>query len=79
MTKWLKIALGLLIGLVVLLWVIPVERNVKSNMFCAYGKLFVEFDDGFNVWGAMMLDDDGSPIKCNSGIQQNTMKLKDTI
>ena len=36
----------------------------ESNLFCAYGKVFVEFTDGRAVWGTMMLDDRGVPIPC---------------
>jgi len=56
---------------------------VKSNqtdvrLFCSYGRIFIEFQEGFTTWGTIMLDDQGAPIRCSDGVKTNT-KLKDTI
>jgi hypothetical protein len=46
-----------------------VNTNVRTQarMFCAYDKIFIEFDDGKNVWGALWLDRDGMPVTCRDG------------
>ena len=69
----------IMIAVVVLaVWIIDSTRS-DVRLFCSYGRLFIEFQEGSSTWGTIMLDDDGRPIKCNDGIKQNTMKLKDTI
>ena len=57
----------LLLFISAVLLVTPVRLSgdsVESKVFCAYGKVFIEFDDGKYKWGTMMLDDDGLPISC---------------
>lgn len=53
---------------------------MKSDvrLFCAYGRVFIEFQEGYTTWGTMMLDDQGAPIRCNDEVKTST-KLKDTI
>ena len=48
----------------------PVFPSFRSNetharIFCAYGKVFVEFEERNNTWGVLMLDDLGKPLSCN--------------
>lgn len=62
--KYLKITLLVFIGLIVVLLLIPGPDKVESRVFCAYGKIFVEFEDGKSKWGTIMLDDDGRPLDC---------------
>ena len=57
-----KIAL-VLIG-VILLYQLFRDRDTHTRMFCAYGRVFVEFEEGGNIWGTMMLDQHGRPIPC---------------
>lgn len=56
-------------------WIVNSTRS-DVRLFCSYGRVFIEFQDGDNVWGTMMLDDDGVPIRCDNNIKT---KLKDTI
>ena len=41
------------------------ESETQSSVFCAYGKVFVEFDEGNKRWGTMLLNDNGKPIPCS--------------
>jgi hypothetical protein len=43
-----------------------IDNNVGTHarMFCAYNKMFIEFDDGKNTWGTIWLDQDGRPVAC---------------
>ena len=50
---------------VLAVWVVNSTRS-DVRLFCSYGRVFIEFQDGNNVWGALMLDDDGIPMRCNS-------------
>lgn len=40
------------------------ESEIQSSVFCAYGKVFVEFEEGNHKWGTIMLNDNGKPILC---------------
>ena len=40
------------------------DDNSYASTYCAYGKIFVKFSENGETWGALMLDDDGRPIKC---------------
>lgn len=59
---------------------ILIVNSMKSDvrLFCAYGRVFIEFQEGYTTWGTMMLDDQGAPIRCNDEVKTST-KLKDTI
>ena len=39
----------------------------ETRTFCAYGRIFVEFEDNGRIWGTMMLDLYGKPIPCKEG------------
>ena len=41
------------------------EPETHISTFCAYGKVFVEFDEGNKRWGTILLNDNGKPIPCN--------------
>ena len=47
----------------------PFDSSIGTHtrMFCAYDKMFIEFDDGKNTWGTMWLDRDGRPVTCRDG------------
>ncbi len=42
------------------------SRTTHARLFCAYGKVFVEFEERNNTWGVLMLDNTGRPLLCNS-------------
>ncbi len=45
----------------------PAEHNdVYTKTFCAYGKVFVEFEDNGHKWGTLMLDWQGRPTMCDT-------------
>ena len=56
-------------------WIVDSTRS-DTRLFCAYGRVFVEFQEGGTTWGTIMLDDDGVPVQCDRNIKT---KLKDTI
>lgn len=39
----------------------------ETRSFCAYGRIFVEFEDNGRIWGTLMLDFYGKPIPCKEG------------
>lgn len=46
-------------------YILVAGRTVtESKLFCAYGRIFVEFHEGHTVWGTIMLDDSGMPVLC---------------
>lgn len=57
-------------------WIVNSTRS-DTRLFCSYGRVFIEFQDGNNTWGTLMLDDNGAPIRCNN--DKVKTKLKDTI
>jgi len=61
--KTIIIAVAIVASLVY--WIQEETSVAHTQMFCAYGKWFVEFKEGNSVWGAMLLDDDGRPIRCS--------------
>jgi len=46
------------------LYLINDEQETHTEVFCAYGKLFVTFKQQNSVWGTMLLDSKGVPIQC---------------
>ena len=54
----------LAISIIFIEWVFE-DDSYHTSTFCAYGNVFVKFKDGNNVWGTIMLDRDGRPIKCS--------------
>ena len=65
----------LAISIIFISWVFE-DDKYHTSTFCAYGKVFVKFKDGNHVWGTIMLDQDGLPIKCNLD-KLNTNKAVD--
>jgi hypothetical protein len=43
----------------------PTVETVHTKSFCAYNRVFVEFEEGNKRWGALLLDRDGRPIPCD--------------
>jgi len=63
----------------VLVSCVYVINSTRSDvrLFCSYGRLFIEFQEGYSTWGTMMLDNDGVPIRCDD--DKIKTKLKDAI
>jgi len=63
--------------LVILLAVFNLRSSrTETHVFCAYGRVFVEFDDNGKVWGAIMLDYSGRPIPCQ---EDDDVRIQNTI
>lgn len=39
--------------------------TTHARTFCAYNRIFVEFEEGPFKWGTLMLDLNGRPIPCS--------------
>lgn len=66
-----------MLGIVVsAVWLVNSTRS-DVRLFCAYGRVFIEFQEGSTTWGTLMLDDNGAPIRCHDDSIKT--KLKDTI
>jgi hypothetical protein len=72
-----------LIGICALLSVIVVlvisalfydPPHAESKVFCAYNRVFVEFEDGRHKWGTILLDEDGKPISCTTFQETENIK-----
>jgi len=51
-------------AVVIYFW--PVESSeVRARRFCAYSKLYVEFEHHDKIWGTTFLDELGRPVPCN--------------
>lgn len=57
----------LLLSLALLGYVFKQPGLTDTSVFCAYGHLFVEFEEGWHKWGTMLLDRNGRPISCDEG------------
>jgi hypothetical protein len=57
------LTLIVIIGVSMLFYEAP---RAESKIFCAYNRVFVEFEDGRHKWGTLLLDEDGKPINCNA-------------
>ena len=40
------------------------ETFTSTQIFCAYGQIFVEFNEGDHKWGTLWLDRQGKPVPC---------------
>ena len=45
-----------------------------ARTFCAYNRIFVEFEEGSKIWGTIMLDAKGKPIPWLESETQETVK-----
>lgn len=43
------------------------NHGTYVNTFCAYSRVFVEFEENGKRWGTIMLDYEGKPIPCVEG------------
>ena len=55
------------------------EPETQSNVFCAYGKVFVEFEEGSRKWGTILLNESGKPIQCQEPIGSPAIALDKTV
>lgn len=46
------------------IWVRRIPQDSTVRIFCAYDKLFIEFEDQNKRWGTMFLDNEGRPMSC---------------
>jgi hypothetical protein len=69
MIKYFLLTISTLLALIVAIGVLLVftePSRAESKIFCAYNRVFVEFEDGKHKWGTLLLDEDGKPINCNT-------------
>ena len=52
------------------------ESEAQTSTFCAYGKVFVEFEEGNKRWGTILLNDNGRPIPCTDPIGTPAVSLE---
>lgn len=65
MTHFVKIFIILATATAMLLSIGTVKSNETSTqIFCAYGHVFVEFNEGNHKWGTIWLDRSGRPVPC---------------
>ena len=64
--KRILLALMVLVGLLIFISDTS-ELETHTDVFCAYGKVFVRFKEGNKIWGTILLDDSGVPISCQEG------------
>ena len=50
------------------------EPRADARVFCAYDRVFIEFEEDGKVWGTLWLDDDGRPVNCQSNTVLKTKK-----
>lgn len=67
--------LGVVFGIIFLLPK-PGELETRSSVFCAYGKVFVEFEEGNKRWGTILLNDGGKPIPCDDTTKMPVINLE---
>jgi hypothetical protein len=67
--KWLIIAWTISISLLFSLALNKQRLVTETRTFCAYGRIFVEFEESGKVWGTLMLDFYGKPISCKEGLE----------
>lgn len=65
-----------LLGVVAVKNMASFDQETESNVFCAYDRLFVEFHRGPQVWGTILLDDDGLPVPCNADAKKRQESFK---
>jgi hypothetical protein len=50
-----------------------------TRTFCAYNKVFVEFEEGSKTWGTLMLDSKGKPIPCSESSDEELIIQSTTV
>ncbi len=54
----------------------PSSTTTRVKLFCAYGKVFIEFEEKYNTWGTMWLDDHGNTVNCSDDAEQERTSSK---
>lgn len=57
------------------------DEPTRVKMFCAYGRVFIEFEEKYNTWGTTWIDSSGRPVPCddNSPLRESVSKIDNTI
>jgi len=67
-TKTILLFLAVIV-LAVVLWpfqdIFETSRDVRASRFCAYGHVYVEFQQGNKIWGTTFLNKHGKPVSCD--------------
>ena len=76
--KWAFIVWSTCATLIIVLGIAHSKSaNVTAtHVFCAYNRLFVEFEENGKSWGTIMLDYGGRPIPCKD---TDDVKIENTI
>ena len=53
--------------------------DVHTRRFCAYGQVYVEFQQGNKIWGTTFLDDRGRPVGCTDDDNKEQTSLHKEI
>ena len=53
--------------------------DIHTRRFCAYGQVYVEFQQGNKIWGTTFLDERGKPVGCTENDAQPTVSNKEII
>ena len=56
-------------------WLQKTAPESAIRIFCAYDRLFIEFEENNSRWGTMFLDNNGRPMSCKklSTVEQYTL------
>ena len=74
--KWASIIWSVCASLLVILAFFSLKSTkTETHLFCAYNRVFVEFEENGKLWGTMMLDYSGRPIPCD----EEEVKIENTI
>jgi len=64
--RWMLLILTVLL---LILAIVPVRNEgTHVHTFCAYNRVFVEFEENGKRWGTIMIDMHGKPIPCHEGL-----------
>ena len=76
--KWALIGWSICATLVIALALVASRSAPRSvsHVFCAYNRVFVEFEEDGKQWGTMFLDYSGRPIPCHT---EDDVKIENTI
>ncbi len=55
---------------------VRLKNETVTHVFCAYGRVFVEFEEDGKKWGTIMLDYSGRPMPCN---EESDTRIENTI
>jgi len=78
MTTYPKLAISIII-FTILAMALHNEPKANARFFCAYGKVFIEFEEDGKVWGTMWIDEDGRPLTCKGDSLIKTKEYKSVM